>query len=101
MTETQDKPTGKTWSDDLPETEIAQIKTWRRDLEEISQAVLQSPPCRERALAITRIQEATMWLGMDLKRLAGGVSCYPEGYNPDSPVVEPCPPEAQPDPPDN
>ncbi len=44
---------------------------------------------RERCLAVTKIQEAIMWLGMDLKALNDGVSCYAEGYNPDSPVVEP------------
>lgn len=44
---------------------------------------------RERSLAITKLQEAIMWLGMDLKAMFGGVSCYKEGYNPESSVVEP------------
>jgi hypothetical protein len=44
---------------------------------------------RERSLAITKIQEAIMWLGMDLKDLAGGKSCYVHGYDQASPVVDP------------
>jgi len=44
---------------------------------------------RERALAVTKIQEAIMWLGMDLKALNDGQSCYREGYNPESTKVEP------------
>ena len=49
---------------------------------------------RERLLSITKIQEAIMWLGMDLKaqREEGACDCenpYPESYNPDSPVIEP------------
>jgi hypothetical protein len=49
---------------------------------------------RERSLAITKIQEAIMWLGMDLKAIneeSPGVSPnpYPESYNPASPKIEP------------
>ena len=49
---------------------------------------------RERALAITKLQEAAMWLGMDLKAIneeAPG-TCpdpYPESRNPNSPRIEP------------
>jgi hypothetical protein len=49
---------------------------------------------RERSIAITKIQEAIMWLGMDLKAIneespGASPSPYPESYNPDSPVIEP------------
>lgn len=49
---------------------------------------------RERSLAITKIQEGIMWLGMDLKAQneENGGQCpspYPESYNPDSQKVEP------------
>lgn len=49
---------------------------------------------RERSLAITKIQEAIMWLGMDLKDIneenpGASPNPYPESYNPASPVVEP------------
>lgn len=43
----------------------------------------------EKSLAVTKVQEAIMWLGMNLKALNDGVSCYKHGYNPDSAVVEP------------
>lgn len=43
---------------------------------------------RERSIAITKLQEAVMWLGMDLKAL-GTPNPYPESCNPDSPVIEP------------
>ena len=48
---------------------------------------------RERSIAITKLQEAIMWLGMDLKGLKeAGLSDdpnpYPSSYDPKSPVVE-------------
>lgn len=49
---------------------------------------------RERSIAVTKIQEAIMWLGMDLKAInesAPGSSPnpYPQSYNPESPKIEP------------
>lgn len=49
---------------------------------------------RERSIAITKLQEAIMWLGMDLKGLKeDGLSDepnpYPESYNPNSGEVAP------------
>lgn len=49
---------------------------------------------RERSIAVTKIQEAIMWLGMDLKAMneegvAGCENPYPQSYNPASPVIEP------------
>jgi hypothetical protein len=38
-------------------------------------------PSRERSLAITKLQEAVMWLGMDLKRL-GTENPYPSSKDP-------------------
>ena len=61
------------------EWEIIQDKALRWDTDEIIQRVKALPPSRERALAITKLQEGVMWLGMDLKRIhetmpaAGGV----------------------------
>ena len=43
---------------------------------------------RERSLAITNLQQAIMWLGMDLKEL-GTPNPYPQSYNPENTVVEP------------
>jgi hypothetical protein len=49
---------------------------------------------RERSIAITKIQEAIMWLGMDLKAIneespGASPNPYPQSYNPESPVIEP------------
>lgn len=46
---------------------------------------------RERSLAMTKVEEAIMWLGMDMRALADGVSCYEESYNPQSTVVHDVP----------
>lgn len=49
---------------------------------------------RERSIAVTKIQEAIMWLGMDLKAIneENPGACenpYPQSYNPESTVIEP------------
>ena len=51
-------------------------------------------PSRERSIAITKLQEAIMWLGMDLKAMKeAGLSDepnpYPSSYDPSSPKIEP------------
>lgn len=48
---------------------------------------------RERSIALTKIQEAIMWLGMDLKAIneeqpGASPNPYPQSYNPDSKVIE-------------
>lgn len=68
--------------------EIKVDKQWRKDLDAVLQPMKAAIPSRERSLAITKVQEAIMWLGMDLKRL-GGTSPYAESYNPESPNVAP------------
>jgi hypothetical protein len=52
-----------------PEYEIKENKDIRRHLDGVLQRVKGLSPSRERSLAITKIQEAIMWTGMDLKRL--------------------------------
>lgn len=69
------------------ETLVKQNKQWRKDLDEVLQNIKSGSPSRERSLSITKVQEAIMWLGMDLKRL-NEPNPYPQSYNPDSPVVE-------------
>ena len=71
------------------EQEIRADKQQRRDLDETLQELKSLSGSRERALAITKVQEAIMWLGMDLKRLNDGKTVYPESYDPSSPVVHP------------
>lgn len=53
------------------EQEIKQIKELRRDMDSILQRLKSLSASRERSLSITKLQESIMWLGMDLKRLAG------------------------------
>lgn len=49
--------------------EIVANKALRKVIDGIIQEVKALPASRERSLAITKLQEAVMWLGMDLKRL--------------------------------
>ncbi len=70
------------------ESEIKCDKQLRVDLDLSLQNLKSLAPSRERALAITKIQEAIMWLGMDLKRI-GNPNPYPESYNPENAIVSP------------
>lgn len=67
--------------------EVAATKAQRRDIDAIIQRVKQWPPTRERSLAITKLQEGVMWLGMDLKR-QGEANPYPHSKDPSSPVID-------------
>ena len=49
--------------------EVVANKQLRKEIDEKIQAIRSLPPSRERSLAITKLQEGVMWLGMDLKRL--------------------------------
>lgn len=42
---------------------------------------------RERSIAVTKLQEAIMWLGMDLKDLDAPTP-YPNSYNPTNTIVD-------------
>jgi hypothetical protein len=72
---------------------VADTKRTRQELDRVLQNLrlrcqATSRISRERNLAITKIQEAIMWLGMDLKDL-NEPNPYPESYNPSSPKIEP------------
>jgi hypothetical protein len=76
------------------ESEITGDKEMRRDIDAIIQHVKALPPSRERSLAITKLQEAVMWLGMDLKRIAetkpGSIeNPYPNSKDPSNTKIEP------------
>lgn len=71
------------------EGRILIIKNYRRMLDEQLQSLKKFPPSREVALAITNLQQSIMWLGMELKELAGGQSCYAHGYDPSNAQVDP------------
>ncbi|HVX56936.1 MAG TPA: hypothetical protein VHA37_04340 [Candidatus Saccharimonadales bacterium] len=78
---------------------VADTKQFRVDLDGVLQRLKDAPhpatwTSRERALAITKIQEAIMWLGMDLKAmkeagLSDAPNPYPSSYDPSSPTIEP------------
>ncbi len=73
------------------DTAIAQTKQLRKELDAVLQNIKLSCETRssgERLIAITKTQEAIMWLGMDLKDI-GSPNPYPESYNPNSSVIAP------------
>lgn len=71
------------------EQEVAENKRLRREIDAKIQEVKDLPASRERSLCITKLQEAVMWLGMDLKRL-GTDNPYPSSKDPATgTVIEP------------
>lgn len=70
------------------EKEVKDTKQCRKDLDEVLQKVKQLNSSRETSLAITKIQEGIMWLGMNLKRL-NEPNPYPDSYNPSNAKIEP------------
>lgn len=76
------------------EKEIIAIKELRRDGDGLIQRVKELPPSREKSLVVTKLQEAVMWLGMDLKRIneSDPVACpnpYPNSKDPSNTKIEP------------
>ena len=63
--------------------EIVANKQLRKEIDEKIQQVKALPASRERSLAITKLQEAVMWLGMDLKRL-NDTNPYPSSKDPNT-----------------
>lgn len=49
--------------------EVSAVKALRRDLDEQLHKIKSLGPSREAALAITKMQECIMWLGMRLKAI--------------------------------
>lgn len=72
----------------MDEQSIKTVKQHRKDLDDVLQRIKGSGPSREVSLAVTKVQEAVMWLGMELKRL-GNPTPYPTGYDSTSSRVEP------------
>ena len=77
---------------------VGETKQFRKDLDGVLQRLkISSHPTnphqyarasRERSIAVTKLHEAIMWLGMDLKDI-GSPNPYPESYNPNSSVIAP------------
>lgn len=85
---TFNEPYFKTLEDMDKFKEVSDTKQLRKDIDEILQRVKGLDKSRETSLVITKLQEATMWLGMNLKRL-GEADPYLESRNPDSQRIEP------------
>ena len=70
------------------DTEIRNTKQCRKDIDVCLQKVKQLDTSSEVSVAIMKLQEAIMWLGMNLKQL----NCdnpYPESYNSNNSIIEP------------
>lgn len=61
--------------------EIIANKQLRKDIDKKIQEIKNLPPSRARSIAITKLQEGVMWLGMDLKRL-NAENPYPSSKDP-------------------
>ena len=83
-----DSVTTQTPEDAVRTLEVVSDKRLRREIDEKIQEVKELPPSRERSLAITKLQEAVMWLGMDLKRL-NEANPYPNSKDPSNTKIEP------------
>lgn len=75
------------------EQEIAIDKALRRDIDIKIQELKSATPSRERSLAVTKLQEAVMWLGMDLKRIGDEnpgyvANPYPNSKDPSTTVID-------------
>lgn len=76
------------------EEQVVAVKQLRKDID-VHIAVTKSlQPSRERALTITKLQEAVMWLGMDLKRISEEnpgkfTNPYPNSKDPSNTKIEP------------
>jgi hypothetical protein len=76
------------------EDQIIADKQLRKDIDENIQRLKILPASRERALAITKLQEGVMWLGMDLKRIGeenpgAAQNPYPDSKNPSNTIINP------------
>ena len=63
------------------EDEVVADKQLRKDIDQHIQQVKMLPASHERSIAIIKLQEAVMWLGMDLKRL-NEQNPYPSSKDP-------------------
>ena len=68
---------------------IGMDKTLRRNIDRQIQQLKDGESSRERSLAITKMQEAVMWLGMDLKRIGETPNPYPNSKDPSNAIVDP------------
>lgn len=70
------------------EDQIIETKQLRVDLDAIIQRVKALQPSRSTALARTKLDEAVMWLGQNLKEL-GTADPYPNSRNTSNTTIDP------------
>lgn len=71
------------------EEAIVETKQFRVDLDAILQRIKGAErKSRERSLVVTKVQEAIMWLGMDLKDM-NEPNPYPNSYKPENTTIDP------------
>lgn len=63
------------------DNEVRSTKDLRRRIDVVIQDVKALPASMETSISITKLQEAVMWLGMNLKRL-GEANPYPSSKDP-------------------
>ena len=76
------------------EEQVVAVKQLRKDIDVQITNTKSLQPSRERALTITKLQEAVMWLGMDLKRISEEnpgkfTNPYPNSKDPSNTKIEP------------
>lgn len=67
-------------------SEVHNTKAIRRELTHLIEQIGLLESCREVSIAKTKLQEAKMWLGMNLNRI-GEENPYPESCNPNSNII--------------
>jgi hypothetical protein len=68
--------------------EVVKVKALRVQIDACIQAVRELSGSAERTLSMRKLQEAVMWLGMDLKRL-GETNPYPNSRDTTNAIVDP------------
>lgn len=68
--------------------QVIMSKQVRVDIDNILHKIHNMEPCREVSLAITKLQEGIMWMGMNLKRL-NEATPYPNSMNTNNEKIEP------------
>lgn len=76
----------------LIELDIIANKELRRDIDVQIQKVKQLKASHETSLGVIKLQEAVMWLGMNLKRIGEetgvGVNPYPNSKDPSTTIID-------------
>ena len=73
---------------------ISLVKSLRRDIDQTIQVVKSMDESPQRSIVVTKLTEAVMWLGMDLKRIneenpGASPNPYPNSKDPSNTKIEP------------